>query len=74
MSSILDEDEAFVARVHDCLKEREVTDAVLAAELDVRPVRVRQALYALYDLRRATYRRDMDRETGYHIFHWTARA
>jgi transcription initiation factor TFIIE subunit alpha len=48
----------------------EMTDELIAEELDIKLNQVRKALYKLHDLELATFRRIRDKSTGWFIFYW----
>lgn len=48
----------------------ELTDEIIAEELDIKLNQVRKALYKLHDLELATFRRIRDKTTGWFIFYW----
>lgn len=48
----------------------ELTDEIIAEELDIKLNQVRKALYKLHDLELATFRRIRDKTTGWFIFFW----
>lgn len=48
----------------------EMTDELIAEELDIKLNQVRKALYKLHDLELATFRRIRDKTTGWFIFYW----
>ncbi|MHA2092310.1 MAG: transcription factor E [Candidatus Kariarchaeaceae archaeon] len=48
----------------------ELTDEIIAEELDIKLNQVRKALYRLHDLELATFRRIRDKTTGWFIFYW----
>ena len=48
----------------------ELTDELIAEELDIKLNQVRKALYKLHDLELATFRRIRDKSTGWFIFYW----
>jgi len=48
----------------------ELTDEIIAEELDIKLNQVRKALYKLHDLELATFRRERDKTTGWFIFYW----
>lgn len=51
-------------------QDDEVTDEIIAEELDVKLDEVRKALYKLLDLEIATFRRMRDKNTGWFIYFW----
>ena len=48
----------------------ELTDEIIAEELDIKLNQVRKALYRLHDLELADFRRIRDKTTGWFIFYW----
>jgi len=48
----------------------ELTDEIIAEELDIKLNQVRKALYKLHDLELASFRRIRDKTTGWFIFYW----
>ena len=48
----------------------ELTDEIIAEELDIKLNQVRKALYKLHDLELASFRRIRDKATGWFIFYW----
>ena len=48
----------------------ELTDEIIAEELDIKLNQVRKALYKLHDLELADFRRIRDKTTGWFIFYW----
>lgn len=48
----------------------ELTDEIIAEELDLKLNQVRKALYKLHDLELASFRRVRDKTTGWFIFYW----
>lgn len=51
--------------------EEEVTDEEISEKLDIRLNQVRKALYKLYDLQLASFRRIRDKSTGWFVYYWT---
>lgn len=50
--------------------KNELTDEVIAEELEIKLNQVRKALYKLHDLELASFRRIRDKTTGWFIFYW----
>ena len=48
----------------------ELTDEIIAEELNIKLNQVRKALYRLHDLELADFRRIRDKTTGWFIFYW----
>ena len=51
--------------------EEEITDEEISERLDMRLNQVRKALYKLYDLQLASFRRIRDKSTGWFVYFWT---
>ena len=49
----------------------EITDEEISEELDMRLNQVRRALYSLYDIQLASFRRIRDKTTGWFVYYWT---
>ncbi len=48
----------------------EITDEEISEELDMRLNQVRKALYSLYDIQLASFRRIRDKQTGWFVYYW----
>ncbi len=50
--------------------EEETTDEIIAEELDIKLNNVRKALYRLYDIQLASFRRIRDKNSGWFLYLW----
>ena len=48
--------------------EEETTDEIIAEELDIKLNNVRKALYRLYDIQLASFRRIRDKNSGWFLY------